>query len=223
MTDQPIFDLQDTWDDNTQTFHGIQMTVVDTGSTMNSRLLRLVLGGDTMLSVDKEGNLVAAGTVEATVFHGDLEGKVNGTEVPPDSVVLTEGDKATAADLRAAEEDRFPDARSFYDAAALVASSGTGTWTIDLNAGRNFQRTLNGASTVEIPTNRRAGQSGLIYLNQDATGGHAVGWAVSGTGSWAFIGGLPSINTAPLAINVFSYFVRSTSKITITYLGSEAT
>ena len=127
-------------------------------------------------------------------------------------------DIATAAQIHAGTTGKVIDAEGIYDAAAPVETSGSGTYTINLTTGgRNFIRVMNGATTLANPTGQVVGQSGLIYLNQDATGGRVVSYG----SDWKQVGGTASIDLSPNAVNVFSYFVRAANKVTLTYIGAE--
>lgn len=129
-------------------------------------------------------------------------------------------DIAADADLYAGEPNKIPDAAGLYSAAAVVTSTGSGSWAPDFEAGRNFQRTLSGNSTLANPTNQKNGQSGLIYIIQDGTGGHTLDFG----NQYEFLDEVPTISTAANAVNVFSYYVRDAgSRITLAYLGRAVT
>ena len=91
------------------------------------------------------------------------------------------------------------------------------TIAVDFEAGRNFTVTLGGNRTLGNPTNVQAGDSGTIYVIQDGTGSRTLTLA----SNWKPIGGAPTLSTTAAAVDVFSYFARSTSAITISYLGAE--
>lgn len=129
-------------------------------------------------------------------------------------------DIAADADLYAGESEKIPDAAGLYSAAAVVASTGSGSWAPDFEAGRNFQRTLSGNSTLANPTNQTNGQSGLIYVIQNGTGTYTLAYG----NQYEFLDDVPTINTAANAVNVFSYYVRDAgSRITLAYLGRAVT
>jgi hypothetical protein len=126
-------------------------------------------------------------------------------------------DIATTANLRAGTVNKIVDASGIYAANAPVTSSGSGSFALDFNTGRVFQRTLTGASTMANPTNQVAGQGGIIYILQDSSGGRNITYGAN----WKFIGGSSAINTTANSVNVFSYYVRSVGNISLSYLGSE--
>jgi len=81
--------------------------------------------------------------------------------------------------------------------------------TPDFNAGNNFAITLTGATTIVTPSGATAGQSGLIAITQDGTGGRTV--AFSG---WKFPGGAaPNVTITSGATDILAYYVESSSRI----------
>ena len=84
------------------------------------------------------------------------------------------------------------------------------TITPDFAADCNFTVTLGGARTIANPSNLTAGQSGSIFLVQDATGGRTVAWG----SSWDFPGGTaPTLSSAANAVDRIDYVVRSSTSI----------
>ena len=84
------------------------------------------------------------------------------------------------------------------------------TITTDLAADCNFTVTLGGNRTISNPTNITAGQSGSIFIVQDATGGRTASWG----SFWDFPGGTaPTLSTAANAVDRVDYIVRSSTSI----------
>lgn len=125
--------------------------------------------------------------------------------------------KASTAQILAATANVFTDPANLYAANAPVTSSGSGSFTLDFNAGRKFYRTLTGSSTMENPSNQLAGQEGLIYIVQDGTGGRTLAYGAN----FNPIRETPVIDTSPNVVNVFAYYVRSSGAVTLSYLGVE--
>jgi hypothetical protein len=74
----------------------------------------------------------------------------------------------------------------------------------------NFTVTLGGNRTIANPTNLTAGQSGSIFLVQDATGSRALSWG----SYWDFAGGTaPTLSSLPNAVDRVDYIVRSSTSI----------
>lgn len=114
--------------------------------------------------------------------------------------------KAVAADVRLGTDDaKYLTAKSIFDASAVVASSGSGAWTPDFAAGLNFQRTLTGTSSFNVPTGMKEGQSGVIYFIQDGTGSRTLSISTS----IKIAGGTLTLSTLPNTVDRVGYFVRN--------------
>lgn len=84
------------------------------------------------------------------------------------------------------------------------------TITPDFGTFNNFTVTLGGNRTLANPTNLVAGQSGVIYIVQDATGSRTLAFG----SNWKFPGATaPILTTTANAVDVLVYAVRSTSYI----------
>jgi hypothetical protein len=91
----------------------------------------------------------------------------------------------------------------------------SGTITLDLSTGFNFGITLTGSSVLANPTNAKPGQSGAIYLTQDATGSRTMTF---GTAWYWALGTPPTLSTAANAVDVINYRVRSPAIVVGTFL-----
>ena len=93
------------------------------------------------------------------------------------------------------------------------------TITPDFAVANNFTVTLGGNSTLSNPTNLTAGQSGVIIINQDGTGGRTLAYG----SNYDFGGGTaPTLTTAASAQDMIAYFVVSTSRINCVFTGNLA-
>lgn len=91
------------------------------------------------------------------------------------------------------------------------------TITSDFADKNNFTVTLGGNRTLGNPSNLTAGQSGVIVINQDATGSRTLAYG----SYWKFAGGTaPTLSTGANDIDVLSYFVVSSTVILAT-LGAD--
>lgn len=124
-------------------------------------------------------------------------------------------DIATTSEIRTGTADKMLDAAGNYAANAPVASSGQGTWAPDFAAGRVFERTMTGNTTLADPTNAVAGMSGVLFLLQDGTGNRTLGYG----GNYRIAGGEPLIPTAANALFGFGYLVLADDDIRLTYMG----
>jgi hypothetical protein len=90
------------------------------------------------------------------------------------------------------------------------------TITPDFAVANNFSVTLGGNRTLANPTNLVAGQSGVIKLTQDATGGRTLAFG----SYWDFAAGTaPTLTTAANAVDILAYYVDSTTNITARLIG----
>lgn len=144
---------------------------------------------------------------------------ISSQQFTPSDVSVTFGKLATATvatfnEFRSATADKLLTSKAPWDAAALVTLSGT-TIALDLNTGINFAVTLTGNTTLSNPTNTKAGQTGLIVVTQDGTGGRTFSF---GTNYKFPNGTAPSPDTTANYVNIYSYFVVSSSFIIINML-----
>jgi hypothetical protein len=90
------------------------------------------------------------------------------------------------------------------------------TITPDFAVANNFSVTLGGNRTLANPTNLVAGQSGVIKLTQDATGGRTLAFG----SYWDFAAGTaPTLTTTANAVDILAYYVDSTTNITARLIG----
>ena len=96
-------------------------------------------------------------------------------------------------------------------ASNIYALTDAATITPDFSTGNNFSVTLGGNRTLANPTNLTAGQSGMIFVTQDATGGRTLAYGTY----WKFPNGAaPLLSTAASAVDAIAFIVRSTTSIT---------
>ena len=103
---------------------------------------------------------------------------------------------------------------------AVATLSETATIAVDLALSNNFTVTLTGTATaVGAPTNAVAGQSGSIFIVQDAGGGNTLGWNTA----WKWAGGTaPTLSTAGDAVDRVDYIVKGASEIQAVWTGGYA-
>jgi hypothetical protein len=84
------------------------------------------------------------------------------------------------------------------------------TIAVDMSVGNNFSVTLGGSRTLGNPTNLTAGQSGVIFITQDATGSRTLAYS----SFWDFPSSTaPTLTTTANAIDVLVYTVRTSTSI----------
>ncbi len=100
---------------------------------------------------------------------------------------------------------------------AVVALTDGATITPNFNDSNNYSLTIGGNRTLANPTNITAGQSGVIVITQDGTGGRTLAFG----SYWDFSGGTaPTLTTAASAVDVLVYYVNSTTSITATLISN---
>ena len=97
-------------------------------------------------------------------------------------------------------------------ASNIVTLTDGATITPDFTLGNNFQVTIAASRTIANPTGVTTGQSGVIFIQEDGTGGYTVGWGTS----WDFASSTaPTLITTASALNALPYFARSTTSIVV--------
>lgn len=89
------------------------------------------------------------------------------------------------------------------------------TITPNFATSNHFTVTLGGNRTLANPSNLVAGQSGVIFVLQDATGSRTLSYG----SSWDFTGGTaPTLSTGASAVDLLAYVVRSSTSIHATLI-----
>jgi hypothetical protein len=100
-----------------------------------------------------------------------------------------------------------------FDAAtrgSIGALTDAATITPNFAAANHFSVTLAGNRTLANPTNLVAGQSGAIFITQDATGSRTLSYG----SYWKFAGGTaPTLTTTASAIDMLVYVVKSSTEV----------
>jgi hypothetical protein len=128
---------------------------------------------------------------------------------------------ATAAEYLQGNAAKFLTGGAVWTAAVPVALVDGATVTPDFAAGLDFTWTLGAVGrTLANPTNIKAGQKGMIYLKQDATGSRTItSWGTF----YKFAGGTkPTLSTAANANDTLTYAVKSSTEIHCSFLAAMA-
>jgi len=93
---------------------------------------------------------------------------------------------------------------------AVSALVDNGTIAVDLSLANNFSVTIAGARVLGTPSNVEAGQSGVIAVKQDATGGRTLAFAAN----WKFANGqAPALTTTANATDYIAYYAETSTRI----------
>jgi len=99
---------------------------------------------------------------------------------------------------------------------AYVTLTDAATIATDLSLSNQFQVTLGGNRTLGAPTNVVAGQSGVIRVVQDGSGGRTLAY----NSVFKFPGGTaPTLTTTANAVDLLAYHVESTTRIAVRFIG----
>jgi hypothetical protein len=94
--------------------------------------------------------------------------------------------------------------------ATITSLTDGATITPDFDAAQNFAVTLGGNRTLANPSNIDPGQTGSIFVVQDATGGRTLSFG----SYWKFAGGTaPTLSTGTNAVDRIDYIVKSSTEI----------
>ena len=102
----------------------------------------------------------------------------------------------------------FPSGAGATGYTSLVTLTDASTIALDLSRGNDYTVTLGGARTLGNFTNGTPGQSGVIIIKQDGTGGRTLA-----CGSYYKFSGavVPALSTAISAVDVWAYAVESST------------
>ena len=99
----------------------------------------------------------------------------------------------------------------------VSAVSYASTITLDFRTANNFSMTLTGNVTLANPSNISAGQSGVLFITQDTTGGRTAAFG----SYWDFSDGTaPTLSTGADAVDMIAWIARSSTKISAQFVGN---
>ena len=123
----------------------------------------------------------------------------------------------TSADVTSLGELALADTIDGALAPTITTLTDAATITPNLQTSCNFTVTLGGNRALANPSALTAGQSGSIFIIQDATGSRTLTYG----SSYDFIGGTaPTLSTAANSIDRIDYIVRTTSNVHCVFTSS---
>lgn len=177
-----------------------------------------IVRNTTLIAVSDGTNvrLVDANIANDFVTSAMLQtGAVTTTKIADNNVTyakIESNSVATVAEFRAATASNLLNANIPWDAAAYVTLTDASTISLDMSSGFNFQVTLGGNRTLDNPTNAKVGQSGVIVVTQDGTGGRTLNFG----SNYKFSNGTaPTLSSTANSVNMMFYYVYTTSFILI--------
>jgi hypothetical protein len=116
----------------------------------------------------------------------------------------------TASDVTSLGELALADTIDGALAPTITTLTDAATITPNLQTSCNFTVTLGGNRTLANPSALTAGQSGSIFIVQDATGSRTLAYG----SSYDFTNGTaPTLSTAANSVDRIDYIVRTTSNV----------
>ena len=99
----------------------------------------------------------------------------------------------------------------------VITVSYASTISLDFRTANNFTVTLTGNTTFANPSNLAAGQSGILFILQDGTGGRTAAFG----SYWDFPDGTaPTLSTGVNAVDMIAWVARSANKISAQFIGN---
>ena len=147
-----------------------------------------------------------------SVSYSDTTANFTGTLQNGGSDVVVDTDIGSTVQAYDADTAKTDTAQTFTAAqrGEITTLTSATTITPDFADSNNFTCTLGHTATIANPTNLTAGQSGSIFLVQDATGSRTASWG----SFWDFAGGTaPTLTTDANAVDRVDYVVRTTGSI----------
>lgn len=112
--------------------------------------------------------------------------------------------EASAGDLWAATADKAVTTDTIWASVDFITLTQAATIAVDMATGFNFTTTMTGNRALGNPSNAKEGQSGVIEIVQDTTGGRTLTYS----SNWKFAGGsAPTLSTAANARDLLYYHV----------------
>ncbi len=116
----------------------------------------------------------------------------------------------TPAEFQNNTATRLVSTDTVWSAAAVETLTFAASYTPDLGTFINGEMTLTNNLTLNNPTNTKAGQTGMIVLVQDGTGGRTITFGTS----WKFpLGMSKTLSTAAGSVDILYFYVRSSTYI----------
>lgn len=104
-------------------------------------------------------------------------------------------------------------------AATVTTLTDAATIAVDMSVSNNFTVTLGGNRTLGNPTGLVVGQSGSIFILQDATGSRTLAYS----SYWDFPNGAaPTLSTAANAVDRIDFIVRTSTSVQAVFTAAYA-
>jgi hypothetical protein len=155
---------------------------------------------------------ITGGTITGITDLAVADGGTGASSFTSGALLKGAGTSAITTATAGTDYPGLATAQSFTAAqrGAISTLTDGATITPDFALANNFSVTLAGNRTLANPSNLTAGQSGSIFIVQDATGSRTLAYGTQ----YDFIGGTaPTLTTTASAIDRIDYVVRTTGSI----------
>lgn len=181
---------------------GTLITTGDTGTVTNTMLAGSI--ANAKLANSTISGIALGSNLNAVTFNNGGAGAASGATFNGGTAVTISYNSIGAAGTAA--NNTF----TLAQRASIGTLTDGATITPDFATANNFTVTLAGNRTLANPTNQVAGQSGSIFIVQDATGSRTLAYGTN----WEFSGGAaPTLSTTANAVDRLDYIVRANGNI----------
>jgi hypothetical protein len=178
-----------------------------------------VITGGTITGVTFSSVIITGGSITGITDLLVADGGTGASSFTSGALLKGAGTSAIATATAGTDYPGLATAQSFTAAqrGAISGLTDGATITPDFAVANNFSVTLAGNRTLANPTNLTAGQSGSIFISQDATGSRTLAYGTY----YDFIGGTaPTLSTAASSVDRIDYVVRTSTSIHAVFTAS---
>ena len=178
-------------------------------------------------ALPKAGGALTGAVTTTSTFDGrdvsvdgtKLDTLVLGTTVQAyDATIVVDADIGTTVQAYDVDTTKNDTSNTFTGAqigTVTALTSSSGTLAVNLATNNNFSHTTSENTTLGLPSNPVAGQSGVITITQGATAR-----TLAYNTFWKFAGGsVPTLTATVGAVDVFAYNVESATRATAQLIG----
>lgn len=192
--------------------------LIDNAGTQELAVSKAFFGASGIVSTTAEGGAGAADSASvmySATARSNVPFRCIGRFRAPQTTAGTWTAVPTAVELWPFALAASATAYTAAQAGTPVALTDAATIAVNLALANNFTLTIGGNRTLGNPSNLTPGQSGAIVITQDGTGSRTLAYG----SNWKFPGGsAPTLSTAAGSVDVLTYYVESSTRISANLL-----